>query len=39
MSLESLRTSYQHPPFLEAHASTDPLAQLDAWLGRWVIAN
>jgi pyridoxamine 5'-phosphate oxidase len=32
VSLDSLRTSYKHPPFLESDASGDPFVQLEAWM-------
>lgn len=39
MSLESLRTSYVHPPLLEEHVSADPLVQFTAWLDEAIAAN
>lgn len=32
MTLESMRTVYQHPPLLERDADPDPIAQLEKWL-------
>lgn len=39
MSLDSLRTSYDHPPFEEQNASADPFAQLDAWMDEAIAAD